>query len=139
MYHIISVPDDAANLAEQLGTKPKFWYQGENSVNCLFKEGRSGTGDDWSEKVASELCGLVGLPHAVYDLAVWKGRGGVVCPTFVPEGGRLVLGNELLARILSGYPEKQFFHVRQYTLRPTSRKLVSGSQSGPSNTPCPYV
>lgn len=109
--------DDAANLAEQLGTKPKFWYQGESSVNCLFKEGRSGTGDDWSEKVASELCGLVDLPHAVYDLAVWKGRRGVVCPTFVPEGGRLVLGNELLARILSGYPEKQFFHVRQHTLR----------------------
>jgi hypothetical protein len=52
MYQIITVPDDAADLTEQLGTKPKFWFQGDNSVNYLFKEGRPGTGDDWSEKVA---------------------------------------------------------------------------------------
>lgn len=117
MYQIINVPDHVADLLEQTGSKPKFWFQGENSVNYLFKEGRPGTGDDWSEKVASELCDLVGLPHAVYDLAVWRGKKGVVCPTFVPEGGRLVLGNELLTKVLSGYPEKQFFHVRQHTLR----------------------
>jgi hypothetical protein len=41
----------------------------------------------------------------------------VICPTFVPEGGRLVHGNELLAKVLPGYPEKRFFHVRQHTLR----------------------
>jgi hypothetical protein len=117
MYQIIDVPDHVANLPEQTGTKPKFWFQGENSINYLFKEGRPGTGDDWSEKVASELCDLLGLPHAVYDLAVWRGKRGVVCPIFVPEGGRLVLGNELLAKVHSEYPEKQFFHVRQHTLR----------------------
>jgi hypothetical protein len=116
MYQIISVPDHAANLPEQLGTKPKFWFQGENSVNYLFKEGRPGTGDDWSEKVASELCNLLGLPHADYDLAVWKGKRGVVCPTFVPEGGRLVHGNELLAEAVSEYPARQFFRVGQHTL-----------------------
>jgi hypothetical protein len=116
MYQIISVPDHAANLTEQLGTKPKFWFQGKDSGNYLFKEGRLGTGDDWSEKVASELCDLLGLPHAVYDLAVWRGKRGVVCPTFVPEGGLLVPGNELLAEVISEYPARQFFRVRQHTL-----------------------
>jgi hypothetical protein len=117
MYQIIKVPDHAAHLPEQLGTKPKFWFQGENSVNYLFKEGRPNTGDDWSEKVASELCDFLGLPHAVYKLAVWRGRRGVICPSFVPEGGRLVHGNELLAEVVAEYPARQFFRVHQHTLR----------------------
>ena len=110
MYQIIGVPDHAADLTEQLGTKPKFWFQGGN---YLFKEGRPGTGDDWSEKVASELCDLLGLPHAIYELAVWRGKRGVVGANFVPQGGYLVHGNELLAEVVSEYPTKQSFRVRQ--------------------------
>lgn len=117
MYQIINVADHVANLPEQIGTKPKFWFQGDDSVNYLFKEGRPRTGDDWSEKVASELCGLLALPHVVYELAVWRSERGVVCRTFVPEGGRLVHANELLAKVVSGYEPRQFFHVRQHTLR----------------------
>jgi hypothetical protein len=113
MYQNISVPDHAADLTEQLGTKPKFWFQGGA---YLFKEGRPGTGDDWSEKVASELCNLLGLPHAIYELAVWRSKRGVVCANFVPQGGHLVHGNELLAEVVSEYPTKQSFRVRQYTL-----------------------
>jgi hypothetical protein len=114
MYQIIKVPDHAANLPEQLGTKPKFWFQAENSVNYLFKEGRPNTGDDWSEKVASELCDFLGLPHAVYELAVWRGRGNL--PFVCSRGGRLVHGNELLAEVVAEYPARQFFRVHQHTL-----------------------
>jgi len=117
MYRIINVADRAANLPEQIGTKPKFWFQGDDLVNYLFKEGRPGTGDDWSEKVASELCDLLALPHVVYEFAAWRGKRGVVCKNFVPEGGRLVHGNELLAQVVMGYQPAQFFHVRQHTLR----------------------
>ena len=56
MFKIITVPEDAADLPEQLGTKPKFWFQNVQGVDCLFKESRQGTGEDWSEKVAGELC-----------------------------------------------------------------------------------
>ena len=115
MFSIIRVPDEVANSLEQLGTKPKFWFRDERSVNCLFKEVRKGTGEDWSEKVASELCELLGLPHATYELAVWQDKRGVVTPTFVPPGARLVLGNELLAKIVPGYPASRFM-VRQHTL-----------------------
>jgi hypothetical protein len=73
MYQIVSVPDDAADLTEQLGTKPKFWFRRGYSVDHLFKEGNPDTGNDWSEKLASALCESLGLPHAVYDLAIWRG------------------------------------------------------------------
>ena len=92
MFHVISVPDQAASLTEQLGTKQKFWFRDEEGQRYLFKEGRPNTGDDWSEKVASALCELIDLPHVSYDLAVWKGRRGVVSRRFVPEGDQLAMG-----------------------------------------------
>jgi len=116
MFSVITVPDDAADLIEQLGSRPKIWYHNPQSVRCLYKEVRSATGEDWSEKVVSELCSLLGLPHAQYDFALWKGRRGVVTPTFVPQGGRLVHGNELLVKIVPEYPGTKSFRVRQHTL-----------------------
>ena len=117
MFPIITVPPDAADLIEQLGTKQKFWYDDTAGERRLFKQVRQDTGEDWSEKVASELGTLLGLPHADYDFATWKDLRGVVTPTFVPDRGRLVLGNELLVRLDSGYPGARAFRVRQHTLR----------------------
>ena len=88
----------------------------ESSIMYLFKEARWGTGEDWSEKVACELCHLLGLPHVHYDLAIWKHRRGVVCPMFVPGDGQLVHGNELLVHLLPGYPQQQLFGVSEHTL-----------------------
>ena len=116
MFPIIIVPDDAPNLPEQLGTKEKFWYEDEKNKPCLFKLGRPTTGDDWSEKVACELCELLGIPHAHYELASFKDQRGVVTENFVSQGGLLVHGNELLARITGEYPVKKFFRVREHTL-----------------------
>ena len=116
MFDIVRVEDDASDLIEQLGTKPKFWFtQGETKV--LFKESRPHTGEHWAEKIASVLCGLVGLPHADYELAVWKGRRGVVTPTFVADGARLVHGNELLAQIERTYRTERIWRARQHTVR----------------------
>lgn len=116
MYSIIEVPENAAELTEQLGTKPKFWFSRSDGSDWLFKEGRPSTGEDWAEKVACELCGLIGLPHADYDLALWRGRRGVVSPSFVPPDGRLDHGNELIAQAVEDYPKKQFFRVSEHTL-----------------------
>ncbi len=116
MFPVISLPNDAPNLPEQLGTKEKFWFRDDQGVSCLFKEGRPNSGDDWSEKVACELCELLGIPHAAYDFATFRDRRGVVTPTFVPEGCRLVHGNELLAAVDNEYPQRKFFRVAQHTL-----------------------
>ena len=117
-YPIIELPADAPEQLEQLGTKTKFWYHDRDGGRMLFKEGRPGTGENWAEKVCCELCRKLGIPHAEYELAVWKNnRKGVVSPTFVPEGGRLVLGNELLARVVEDYDHTRRYQVRQHTVR----------------------
>jgi hypothetical protein len=51
-----------------------------------------------------------------YHLAEWRGRAGVVCQSFVPEGGHLEHGNELLATVVPAHPQGQFYEVYQYTL-----------------------
>jgi hypothetical protein len=121
MYPIITVPDEAGDILEQLGTKPKFWFSDANSNRYLFKlnrsEGEGATGEDWSEKVASELCELLGLPHAQYEFATWKGQHGVASLSFAPSRGRLVAGNEILVQLDKAYPKERFYSVRQHTLR----------------------
>lgn len=116
MYQILNIPEFAAEVVEQLGTKRKFWFYDGSGNKLLFKEGRPGTGENWAEKAASELCSLLEIPHAEYDLAAWKSYNGVVTPTFVPSGGRLVLGNELLQRFITGYEKEKRFKQKQHTL-----------------------
>jgi hypothetical protein len=116
MYDIVTVPELASDLPEQLGTKPKFWFRDSNEQQTLFKEGRPNTGENWAEKVACELAGLLGVPHAHYDLAIWRGRVGVVSPSFVPKNGRLILGNELLARMVPGYEGERRFRAKEHTV-----------------------
>ena len=116
-YPIVEIPEDAPAQLEQLGTKNKFWYRNENGQRMMFKRGRPGTGENWAEKVCCEICRLLDIPHAEYGLAVWKDQSGVVTPTFVPKGGRLVLGNELLARIVDDYDRTARFRARQHTVR----------------------
>lgn len=119
---------------EPMGTKEKYWFsRAENHWywDCegnefLFKAGREGTGDNWAEKVAGELCKLLGLPHAEYDLAEYRGLKGVITPSFVPEGGaRLELGNEILARYIGGYEKTKRFRQNKHILR-IVLKLISG-------------
>lgn len=115
MYPIIPIADNAPELPEQLGNKEKFWLHMEERL-CLLKIGRPGTGENWAEKAASELCALLGLPHAEYDFASWREKKGVISPVFVPKDGRLIMGNELLAEIHTDYPKHQNHGVKDHTL-----------------------
>ncbi len=116
-FPIINVPSDASTQLEQLGTKAKFWYWADDKRRMLFKEGRPGTGENWSEKVCCEIARQLGLPHAEYDLALWRNQKGVASPSLVPEGNRLILGNELLARFFEQYEATVRYRARQHTLR----------------------
>lgn len=113
MYPIIEIPDAANEAPEQVGTKYKFWHAGQTG---LFKIGREGTGEHWAEKIACELCGILGLPHASYEFAAWKGHLGTTTTNFVPRSGRLILGNELLAKFVPGYEGAQRYRARQHTI-----------------------
>jgi hypothetical protein len=105
-----------------LGTKRKFWFS-ENNRRMLFKAEERGTGGDWAEKLACELCRRVGLPHVKYELAAeYDGDNylypGVVCPHFAPTPQSLVLGNQLLLAHDPAYPRqrRRKYQVRAYTV-----------------------
>ncbi|MGD8910189.1 MAG: hypothetical protein PVI92_12675 [Chromatiales bacterium] len=115
MFPVLRLIDDTPDSLEQLGTKEKYWFRNDNK-HYLFKIGRPNTGENWSEKIAAELADLLGLPHASYDLAIWRGNRGVLSPQFVPTDGRLILGNELLAEHHEGYPQHEVRKVKDHTL-----------------------
>lgn len=123
-YPIAQVPGTAQQL-EQLGTKQKFWFQGEDERLWLFKYARPNTGEDWAEKVAAELCRQLGLPHAEYHLAECGGRRGVVTPTFAPYGSALVFGNELLSYVVAQYDIAPQYHRVHHTVGRVFRMLNS--------------
>ncbi len=101
---------------EQLGTKEKFWFEDDNKQKTLFKIGRPNTGENWSEVVTSNLCELLDIPHAKYEFATWEGKDGTITKSFVPRNHRLIHGNELLGKIITGYHGEQKYKVREHTL-----------------------
>ncbi|MBD0308530.1 MAG: HipA-like protein, partial [Microcoleus sp. T1-bin1] len=118
-FPVIVVPESDYDLSEeeQMGTKNKFWFPHSEFGRCLYKQSRPNTGEDWAEKIAAELCELLGLPHALYELAeTWEGNYGVVSPSFLPSGGTLVHGNEILTPLVPNYPTSGSYKVSQYTI-----------------------
>ena len=115
-FSIIEIPADAAVATEAMGTKFKFWFHHPQLGYCLYKQARPNTGEDWAEKIASELCNLLKLPHARVELATWNKTQGTVSPSFIPALGTLIHGNEILAPMVPGYPRFQTFNVSQHTL-----------------------
>ena len=104
-FQIIRVPDNLFPKLEQMGTKFKFWYEDKKHGFCLFKEGHPNTGEDWAERVAAELCELLEMPHAVYRLAVWDDRRGVITQNFLEDDESYAAGNEVLFRLDASYPK----------------------------------
>jgi hypothetical protein len=115
-FPIIEVPDNAAQAQEAMGTKFKFWYTHPDLGDCLFKRARPNTGEDWSEKIAAELCEQLGIPHATYELATWQDQPGTITPTLLSKNTDLLHGNDILASLVSSYPRGQSYQVSQHTL-----------------------
>jgi hypothetical protein len=55
---------------------------------------------------------------------MWQNQQAVVSPSFVPENGRLVHGNEILAKVVESYDEKQAFQLKQYRLNTVMALLL---------------
>lgn len=120
LFNVVEVASEDFEILEQLGTKTKFWYDG---YNHLFKEGRPGSGENWSEVVCAKIACALGLPHAKYELAETDiplaGAGitqGTTTPNFIPSGGRLALGNELIVNVSSDAKAQAQNRRRQHTV-----------------------
>lgn len=124
---------------EMMGSKYKFWFQHEELGRCLYKQVKQQKlGEDWAEKVASQLCELLRLPHATYHLAkTWEGNRGVVSPYFLPPGGTLIHGNEILAPKVPDYPTKAVYGNKQYTIDIVLRVIEADSVSLPMDWTAP--
>jgi hypothetical protein len=124
---------------EQLGTKPKQWLRDPADRLWLWKAatwnlsplGEYRKGDDWAERVVTEIARSLDIPVATTELAERDGVFGTVSLSVLdPESERLVHGNELLAEIdvIGSDP-----HDRTgYTLEAVRRSLdgVAGSTAG---------
>lgn len=133
---VIAVPRSGAGSLEQIGTKEKFWYDEDRA---LFKIGRENTGENWAEVVACDVAELLGLPHASYDLAEADGDRGVTTPNFVPEGGRLILGNELIGSVSANETQarndRREFHTVRRVYALTSSQSVGNPHGWVSPAP----
>src|SRR5260370_26592245 len=98
-FPIRQLLSDSPQVIEQLGSKEKFWFRitGDEQP-WLFKFTREGTGEDWSEKIASEVAKLLGVPAADVELAQFMGKRGCASRSFVrtKQGFELIHGSEVL-------------------------------------------
>lgn len=101
-YPILDLPIDARAGDEQLGSKPKFWFV-EKEQFWLFKYARPDTGEDWAEKVASELALALNIDAPEVELYFCNGVPGCACKGFInpDKDEALIHGNE----VMSGYSQ----------------------------------
>lgn len=115
-YKIHDISGALSSGAEYIGSKRKGWliykYKDEMDHTILFKQGRIGTGENWAEKVTSELANLLDLPHAVYELAYLNEESCVISPNFLEENEELRLGNQLI----EGFDVDRKYKNTQHTL-----------------------
>jgi hypothetical protein len=125
-FPIIDVTSSTVISDEQLGSKSKFWIARDNE-RWLFKEARANTGEDWAEKIASEIAPLIDVQAAHVELAVYAGRRGCASLSFVGTDENLVHGNEILAGQIVGYNRQKRLRQSDHTfdnIVAAVRKLV---------------
>lgn len=119
-YPTLDVTNWPAAGEEAMGSKSKVWLEAPGGVKWLFKQQhRTYTGDDWSEKVAAEIAGLIGIPHATVELAIRDGERGNVGRDLVGQlnAAELVPGNRLLVELDPSYPQDdRYYRVSDHTL-----------------------
>lgn len=119
MFEVVRVDSLRAEALEPLGTKRKFWYL-EGDRRMLFKAEERGTGEDWAEKIAAELCDLLGLPHVHYELAYDERTDtpGVICESCAPRPLALIPGNQMMLARDPAYPADggTRYRVREHTV-----------------------
>lgn len=105
---------DAVNQ-EPIGREEKLWVRepGASSRSrerdwlfkpVIIKSGHR-QGEDWAEKIVSELGGLMGVPCAEIRFAVRDGRPGSLSRNVAPDEWNLVSGSILLSELIENYQE----------------------------------
>ena len=127
-FPIIDVFDWFQTEDALTGLASKFWIIDPAENRWLFKERkRPEAGEDWSEKIASEIASLCGITCAAYELAVCREtsregnertRLGVITRDLVRHRptDRVIPGNEVLVGADGSYPARQQGRIPEYTV-----------------------
>jgi hypothetical protein len=122
----VADPLGVQQQSEQMGSKRKFWHC-DLQTECwsLFKYSQENTGEHWSEKVACEVAELLGIPHAIVQLAVHAGATGALVQDLRPDRQRMSLlhGNELLLEYDPVYPSQGGYRVSAHTVSRVAQVL----------------
>ena len=120
LYRILQIDSKDQIQTEGMGSKAKSWFlvPEENNSDWLFKRSqREGSGEHWAEKIASEVAGLLGVPHARVELAEHQGNRGSITENIVPYNWDLIHGNEVLeSASLFQNDTGLNFHLSDHTL-----------------------
>ena len=106
-FEVVDVSEWAAAGEEQLGTKPKQWQRAPDGRRWLWKavtvnhtsSGGYLRGDDWAERIVTEVARTLDVPVATTELARRDGDLGTISLAVVDGSEQLVHGNELLAEV----------------------------------------
>ena len=119
-YPILELRADSPEVIEQLGSKPKFWFRmPDDEQPWLFKFTRENTGEDWSEKIASEIAHLLDIPAAQVELAAFMDQRGCASRSFVEtkKGFDLFHGSEVMAGRVLGYQKSKQWHQSDHCIK----------------------
>lgn len=113
LFDVVDISTWEVVDSEVLGRNPKVWVRepgggSDRQRDWLFKPvvvPSSGhrQGEDWAEKIVSELGRLLGVPCAEVQLAVRAGEPGLISRNVVPHGWNRVLGSVLLGTVVEAY------------------------------------
>lgn len=129
-FPVLDVSDWAVAELEPGGTDEKVWLRVPGGdTKALFKPNRSRAGleqgEDWPEKLASEVATLLGLPAAGIDLAERNGGRGCLSYDIVPRYYELQPGAVLLDELLDFQHDPRDRAARGHTLT-NIRQVLSG-------------
>lgn len=140
-FDVLDVTAWRAGGEEQLGAKPKQWLRDPLDRLWLWKAatwnhspaGDFRKGDDWAERIVTEIARSMNVSVAVTELAERAGVSGTVSLSVLdPESERLVHGNELLAEV--GVAGSDPHDRTGYTLDAVRRSLEGVAGSTPAST-----
>ena len=112
-YPVYDVSTWQPHGAESAGLDEKLWLLEPQTLDqrWLFKPVTLhrdwSQGEDWSEKLSTEIGHALGVPCARVELAVRDGRRGSISLNLRPSGWNMHAGSDLLAGLLPGYTPMQ--------------------------------
>jgi hypothetical protein len=129
-FPVLDVSDWPVVALEPGGTDEKVWLGVPDvTTRALFKPNRarlgSERGEDWPEKLASELATTLGVPAARIDLAERNGRRGCLSYDIVPTRWELQPGAVLLNQLLNFQHDPRDKAARGHTLN-NIRQVLRG-------------